>query len=230
MPKPIADMTLISASRKSESSVCRDPIRSSQIAKRVFDVSVVTTALILFIPLIVTICVLMLLTQGRPILFRHNRIGKNGRNFPCLKFRTMAVNADELLAKHLNVSVEASHEWNTTRKLKSDPRVTPLGRVLRKSSVDELPQLLNVLWGDMSLVGPRPIVMDEVSYYGSSIHHYHQVRPGLTGAWQISGRNDVSYSQRVEMDVDYVKTQSFSKDIKILAKTVPAVLASRGSY
>ena len=136
----------------------------------------------------------------------------------------------DILRAHLAEDDDARREWESTRKLKVDPRVTAMGRVLRKSSADELPQLFNVLRGEMSLVGPRPIVQDEVSHFGQSITHYHRVRPGLTGAWQISGRSDTSYAKRVQLDTDYVTNQSLGRDIMILLRTVPAVLRSRGSY
>ena len=160
----------------------------------------------------------------------HQRIGRNGVGFGCLKFRSMVRDADEVLRGHLAGNAAARAEWAQTRKLKADPRVTPLGRILRQSSVDELPQLLNVLRGDMSLVGPRPIVEQEVQYYGAAINHYHRVRPGLTGHWQVSGRSDVSYPSRIQMDVDYVDRIRFGRDLLIMLKTVPVVVTWRGSY
>ena len=164
------------------------------------------------------------------MLIKHRRVGRGGVLFPCFKFRTMVVNAEDVLQEHLDADVDARQEWSATRKLKSDPRITPIGRMLRKSSVDELPQLLNVLRGEMSLVGPRPIVEPEVHHYGAVIHQYLKVRPGLTGSWQVSGRSDASYARRVQMDADYVRNWSFGRDLIILIKTVPAVLTSRGSY
>ncbi len=203
---------------------------TSKSLKRGLDVSVVVFALIVFLPLILTIVALLVLTQGRPILFRHHRVGRGGKVFPCFKFRTMAVQGDDILRRHLATNAEARSEWDETRKLKNDPRITPLGHILRKSSIDELPQFMNILRGEMSLVGPRPIVDDEIKYYGPHIQHYYRVRPGLTGAWQIAGRNDVSYSTRVQLDSDYVANWSFGRDLSILVKTVPAVLRSKGSY
>ncbi|TXM67318.1 sugar transferase [Methylobacterium sp. WL69] len=197
--------------------------------KRGFDVSLATGIIIAFLPLFLIILV-ALLFQGRPFFIQHPRVGHRGRMFPCLKFRTMVVDADAKLKEHLASNAEARAEWEATRKLKLDPRVTAFGHVLRKSSLDELPQLINVLRGEMSLVGPRPIVSAEVRHYGSSMGYYEQVRPGMTGAWQISGRNDTSYAQRVALDCEYVATRSFRRDLTILVQTFPAVLAARGSY
>ena len=198
-------------------------------SKRSFDVGVALAVVLVFLPLFALIG-LALLAQGRPLLIRHKRIGRGGESFPCLKFRTMVVNGDEVLQRHLSDNPEAREEWARSQKLKDDPRVTPLGRVLRKSSLDELPQLLNVLRGEMSLVGPRPIVAAEAVHYGIHIEKYHAVRPGLTGAWQVSGRSDVSYNQRVSLDCHYVETRNFRRDIAIMLMTVPAVLKSKGSY
>ena len=198
-------------------------------AKRSFDVAAAMTIMLLFLPLIALICAALLL-QGRPFLVRHMRVGRGGHLFPCLKFRTMVVNAEAALQSHLADNPAAREEWAANRKLKEDPRVTALGQVLRKSSLDELPQLVNVLRGEMSLVGPRPIVPAEAIHYGVHIERYHQVRPGLTGAWQVSGRSDLSYDHRVALDCDYVAQRTFRRDLFILAQTVPAVLKSKGSY
>lgn len=198
--------------------------------KRAFDVGTVLGVLLLFLPLLVTLIVVLLVLQGRPVIYRHARIGRGGAVFHCFKFRTMALNGDEVLRNHLATNPAAQAEWDSSRKLRDDPRITPIGRALRKSSADELPQLLNVLRGEMSLVGPRPIVKDEMRYYGGAIHHYQRVKPGLTGAWQVSGRSDTTYDERVQLDSRYVQTRSFLGDLGILFKTVPAVLKSRGSY
>lgn len=187
-------------------------------------------ALLLFLPLIVTLIALLMIAQGRPVIYRHSRMGRGGKSFHCFKFRTMATDGDDLLRRHLAADPIAQLEWDATRKLKDDPRVTPIGRVLRKTSADELPQLFNVLRGEMSLVGPRPIVHAEVAFYGPYIDHYHHVKPGLTGAWQISGRSDTSYAERVQLDAEYAVRRSFGGDLKILMRTVPAVLRARGSY
>ena len=146
------------------------------------------------------------------------------------EFRTMVEDGDRVLQEHLASNPAARLEWETTRKLKNDPRVTPLGTVLRKLSLDELPQLINILMGDMSVVGPRPVVNDELNQYGRSAYHYLRSRPGLTGLWQISGRNDVSYRRRVAFDRYYVENWSFFQDLRIIFKTVPVVCTTRGSY
>ena len=198
--------------------------------KRPLDVCVVLCFAVVFLPFLVLIALALLVAQGRPIFVSHQRVGRNGVLFGCLKFRSMVRNADEVLRAHLAENADARAEWAQARKLKADPRVTRLGRVLRKSSVDELPQLINVLRGDMSLVGPRPIVEQEVPYYGIAINHYHRVRPGLTGHWQVSGRSDVSYPSRIQMDVDYVDRVRFGRDLLIILKTLPVVVTWRGSY
>lgn len=199
-------------------------------AKRGFDICTACLAIVLLSPLFILMICSVLAMQGRPLFIRHKRVGRGGRHFQCLKFRTMVVNGDEVLERHLQSSPAARAEWDASRKLKDDPRVTPLGKVLRKTSVDELPQLINVLRGEMSLVGPRPIVDAEVKHYGPNINQYYKVRPGITGLWQVSGRSDVSYNARVKLDVAYVENCSLSRDIAILLRTVPAVLGSKGSY
>ncbi|WP_137700400.1 sugar transferase [Marimonas lutisalis] len=194
-----------------------------------FDKAFALGALIFFAPFMLAVCALLLIREGRPVFFGHTRIGKNGKTFKCLKFRTMAVDANERLARLLASDAEARKEWEATQKLESDPRVTCLGLLLRKSSLDELPQFLNVLKGDMALVGPRPIVAEEAIRYGENFGDYISVKPGITGVWQVSGRSDVSYDQRVEMDVEYVKNRSFSRDLKIILKTVKVVLTRDGA-
>ena len=157
------------------------------------------------------------------------RIGASGQVFECLKFRSMIANADAVLADLLARSPEAKAEWDATQKLRKDPRITPVGRLLRKTSLDELPQLINVVLGDMSLVGPRPIVASEVRFYGDKIAYYQAVRPGVTGLWQVSGRSDTTYDRRVQLDVWYVRNRSLWLDIAILFRTLPAVLSRRGA-
>ncbi|GJE62694.1 UDP-glucose:undecaprenyl-phosphate glucose-1-phosphate transferase [Methylobacterium trifolii] len=169
------------------------------------------------------------LSSRGPVLFRHSRIGLNGQRFDCLKFRTMHVDGHAVLEKHLAENVCARAEWERTQKLRDDPRVTALGKVLRKSSVDELPQLINILRGEMSVVGPRPIVQAEIVRYGTHIHDYCSVRPGLTGLWQVSGRSDVDYAQRVAFDCEYVLRRSFLLDLAIILRTLPVVFAARGA-
>lgn len=188
------------------------------------DIVVASLGLVLLSPLMVTVAVLIRLTMGGPVLFGHRRIGHDGRVFRCYKFRTMIVDAHEALRQYLASNPQAEKEWRETHKLRDDPRITLLGRFLRKASIDELPQLINVLRGDMSCVGPRPIVADELARYGENALDYLQTRPGLTGAWQVSGRSSLSYADRVALDAEYVQHWSISKDLLILAKTIPAVM------
>jgi exopolysaccharide production protein ExoY len=198
--------------------------------KRTFDITGALLALVTFSPLLLLLALLVKLSDGGPILYGHARVGRGGRTFRCLKFRTMAMNGDAVLAAHLSADPDALAEWMATRKLKNDPRITHVGAVLRKLSLDELPQLLNILYGDMSIVGPRPVVRDELDHYGKAAIFYLRSRPGLTGLWQVSGRNDVSYDTRVALDRSYVENWSFMQDVLIIAKTVPAVCMTRGSY
>ena len=192
--------------------------------KRAIDLVIAGIALVLLSPLMLIVAASIRLTMGGPVVFGHNRIGHNGRVFRCYKFRTMIVGADEVLHKYLASHPQAEKEWRETQKLRNDPRITPLGRCLRKASIDELPQFVNVLRGDMSCVGPRPIVSGEVARYGVNVLDYLQARPGLTGAWQVSGRTLLGYEDRVALDVDYVRHWSIWKDLLILVKTIPAVM------
>lgn len=163
-----------------------------------------------------------------PILFRQPRIGEGGRRFACWKFRTMRAGADGLLTQRLAACERSRAEWATAQKLHDDPRVTPIGRVLRRYSLDELPQLLNVIRGEMSLVGPRPIVENEIARYGRYFAHYCRVRPGMTGLWQVAGRNRVSYRRRVAMDVPYIRRRGAGLYLSLLAATFGAVAFGSG--
>ncbi|WP_026597332.1 sugar transferase [Methylobacterium sp. 77] len=203
---------------------------ASSRTKRIMDITLAATALILLSTILVIIAAAVFFSDRGPVLIRHRRIGKSGTPFGCLKFRTMVVDADAALVRHLALHPDAMLEWQATRKLRNDPRITPLGKLLRDTSLDELPQLMNIIRGDMSLVGPRPIVAEEMARYGAAIADYKAVRPGLTGLWQCSGRNDVSYEGRVMLDREYVRTWSLLRDVTIMLKTVPAVVASRGVY
>lgn len=197
---------------------------------RAFDLIVAGGAIIVLLPIMLVIYVLVKITNPGPALFWQNRVGKDGKMFPCLKFRTMVMDAQDQLERLLAQSEAAREEWARDQKLRHDPRITPIGAFLRKSSLDELPQLFNVLIGQMSVVGPRPIVQSEIVRYGNRFTSYCAVRPGLTGLWQISGRNNVSYDMRVRLDSLYVKRQSLSVNLAICLRTVPAILASRGCY
>jgi lipopolysaccharide/colanic/teichoic acid biosynthesis glycosyltransferase len=198
--------------------------------KRAFDLVAAFLLLLLFLPLMFFIAVILYSLEGGSIFFAHNRVGYRGRSFRCFKFRTMAANAEMALARHLEQNPAARQEWEATQKLRDDPRVTALGRFLRATSLDELPQLFNVLAGDMSLVGPRPIVEGEIARYGTYFDDYASARPGLTGLWQVSGRSDVGYERRVEMDRSYVKAWSLSGDLMIMLRTVKVVFSRVGSY
>jgi exopolysaccharide production protein ExoY len=198
-------------------------------AKRAFDVVAACAILVFALPAMFFIAVLMFSTDRGPILFSHERIGLNGKRFRCLKFRSMVVDSQEALRRHLELFPRARIEWEATQKLRDDPRITALGRFLRVTSLDELPQLINVIRGDMSLVGPRPIVQDEVIRYADQIEHYSAVRPGITGLWQVSGRSDCDYDQRVQLDTLYVRQWSFVGDLVILVKTIKVVVLRTGS-
>lgn len=187
-------------------------------------------ALILLIPLMAAVALAIFVQDGGPVVFAHERVGRDRRPFRCLKFRSMAKDAEVRLAELLAHDPAAREEWAKDHKLRNDPRVTRLGAILRKSSLDELPQLINVIRGEMSLVGPRPIVNAEVAKYGRRIRHYYAVKPGITGLWQVSGRNDVSYRRRVAMDCVYARRRSAVLDAWLIARTIPAVLVRRGCY
>ncbi|GEM87301.1 undecaprenyl-phosphate galactose phosphotransferase WbaP [Meiothermus granaticius] len=201
-----------------------------KIVKRIMDIGLI----VLFSPLILMgtllLSLLVRLDSAGPVIFAHQRIGWKGSRFYALKFRSMIPNADQALREYLLQHPELQEEWEQNQKLRNDPRITRIGRFLRRTSLDELPQLWNVLKGEMSLVGPRPIVNEEVSRYGSSFSLYLKVRPGLTGLWQISGRNDTTYAERVAMDTYYVRNWSPWLDLYILARTVGVVLFGKGAY
>lgn len=197
--------------------------------KRIVDITLAATALVFLSPIMLTVALIIKLHDGGNAIFVQRRIGVNGKQFNCYKFRSMVVDAQERLEHLLATDPAAKAEWEATQKLENDPRITALGRFLRKSSLDELPQLVNILKGEMSVVGPRPIVSNEIVKYGQYFDYYRDVRPGLTGLWQISGRSDTTYDERVALDVEYVKEWSFMNDIKIIALTVPAIVLSKGA-
>ena len=201
-----------------------------RFVKRVFDICVTLVGLILIIPVGVIISAMIYIDNPGPVIFAHKRVGKNGKEFPCYKFRSMIVNAEEALKEYLLEHPEAQKEWERDFKLKNDPRITRVGRFLRRTSLDELPQIINVLKGEMSLVGPRPIVKKEIAKYGSYIQDFYLVPPGITGVWQVSGRSDTTYEERVQMDSWYVHNWSVWIDIVYLAKTVTAVILKKGAY
>jgi len=185
--------------------------------------------LILLSPVMLVVTALIWRSDGAPILFGHYRVGQHGRLFRCLKFRSMYRNSEQMLKDLLARDEAARAEWERDHKLLNDPRVTPIGNFLRRTSLDELPQLFNVLRGEMSLVGPRPITVAELPRYGRVRWHYLSVRPGMTGLWQVSGRNDVSYEERVELDRRYVESDSLRMRLSILWRTVDVVLHGSGA-
>jgi Undecaprenyl-phosphate galactose phosphotransferase WbaP len=215
------DVLLLAAPRSASRPLGR-------IAKIVLDKAGAALLLLLLLPLFVVIASIVRADRG-PAFFAHRRIGANGQAFRCLKFRTMVMDSDRVLRQLLESDPAARAEWEETQKLRNDPRVTPIGVFLRKTSLDEFPQLINVLRGEMSLVGPRPIVEAEVVRYGRDIDHYYEARPGMTGLWQVSGRSDTSYQRRVQLDTWYVKNWSLWHDIAILLKTIPAVISKDGA-
>jgi exopolysaccharide production protein ExoY len=183
----------------------------------------------LLTPLMLLIAALIRAGDSGPALFQQTRVGRGGKSFRCWKFRTMACDADQALQRLLASDPDAAREWAESQKLSHDPRITPVGAFLRRSSLDELPQLFNIIAGDMSFVGPRPIVAAERERYGEAFTHCFSVPPGLTGLWQISGRSDCSYATRVSLDSQYASEWHLLLDAKILVKTVPAVLMQKGS-
>jgi lipopolysaccharide/colanic/teichoic acid biosynthesis glycosyltransferase len=197
---------------------------------RVLDIVTSISALILLLPLMVVIALAIFTDGGGPVLFAHRRVGQGGSSFPCYKFRSMVPDAAAVLEHLLATDPCARREWKRDHKLRQDPRVTRLGAFLRKTSLDELPQFLNVLAGHMSIVGPRPIVHEEVERYGRYFAAYCAQRPGLTGLWQISGRNNTSYRRRVAIDTVYSRSRSLKLYLYILAMTPYAVVNSRGCY
>lgn len=203
--------------------------RSTRLVKRTFDMVVSSLLLILLSPLFLLLF-LMIRKDGGKAVYSQIRVGRDRKVFKCYKFRTMVVNSQQVLRKLLAKDKEARKQWNKEFKLKNDPRITPIGKILRKTSLDELPQLWNVFKGEMSLVGPRPVTRQELKYYGDDLIYYEMVRPGLSGLWQVSGRNDIDYTTRVYLDAWYVKNWSLWNDIVILAKTVNIVLQRRGAY
>ena len=199
--------------------------------KRAFDLGSVVVILALFGWLMILIAVAVRLSGGSKVIYGHTRVGRNGQLFQCLKFRSMVANSDEVLRHLLETDPDARAQWDRDFKLKADPRITRIGRFIRKTSLDELPQLWNVIKGEMSIVGPRPVVQAEFDqYYGGAREHYLSVPPGLTGLWQVSGRNDLDYAQRVELDKSYVENSNIVYDFMIVMRTVKVMVVRRGAY
>ena len=203
---------------------------AGELLGRALDLGIASLAILLAGPLMLFTALAVMLERQGPVLFVHKRIGRGGRLFNVYKFRSMAVNGDQILAEHLASNPDARAEWEADHKLRVDPRVSKLGRFLRATSLDELPQIINVVRGEMSIVGPRPITLAEVGRYGDHFASYCSVRPGMTGVWQVSGRNNISYQRRVEMDALYARRKSVLLDLSLVLATVPAVLLRKGSF
>lgn len=199
--------------------------------KHIFDRLFACVAILAFsVPMLLIALLIKIMSPG-PILFAHDRVGFRGKTFRCLKFRTMTVDADERLKALLASDPEAATEFAETRKLRNDPRIIPgIGQLLRKLSLDELPQFFNVLTGDMSVVGPRPVTQEEIKDHYGFDHAYHEARPGITGLWQVSGRNDLGYETRVALDQTYVRHWSFSKDLELILRTAAVICRDRNGH
>jgi exopolysaccharide production protein ExoY len=206
----------------------RHPIGGT--GKRFWDIFLACSAIVLLAPLLGICFVACLLASPGPVIYRHKRVGFGGKLFNCFKFRTMRLNSDDAFRDYLASNPVAHAQWTTSRKLQFDPRVTAIGRILRKTSLDELPQLFNVLMGDMSIVGPRPVTEDELDRYSTRTGSYLACRPGITGLWQISGRSGTSYNKRVACDAFYAQNWSLALDAKIILVTVPVLLDSENAY
>jgi Undecaprenyl-phosphate galactose phosphotransferase WbaP len=202
----------------------------SRKLKRAFDITVALVLCVLALPVAIFFALAIVIESGGPVLFGHTRIGRGRRPFRVWKFRTMVADGEDVLRRHLNDNPAAALEWELRHKLKDDPRITRVGRWLRRTSLDELPQLWNVLRGEMSIVGPRPIVEAEIPKYGPAFRLYSHVAPGLTGLWQVSGRSDTSYARRVELDTEYIRRWTATLDLKVLLRTVKVVLVGKGAY
>lgn len=201
----------------------------TEFSKRAIDIALSLALLALLSPVFLALAGAVRMS-GRQILFRQWRVGRHGRLFKCLKYRTMTPDAEQKLEQLLRDHPELAAEWERSQKLKNDPRITRVGKFLRRTSLDELPQLWNVLRGDMSLVGPRPVIKSEIERYGRAARWYLQVRPGISGLWQVSGRSEVGYSRRIALDTYYVKNLNLALDLKIMLKTVWVVFAKMGAY
>jgi len=200
------------------------------MCRRFFDILFSIIVLILMFPLMLLIGLAIKLTDGGPVFFTQERVGYKGKKFKIFKFRTMYPDAEKRLKDILEKNPKAHEEWNRYRKLRNDPRITNVGKFLRKYSLDELPQFFNVLKGDMSVVGPRPYLPEEIPLMGESKEIIFQVKPGITGIWQVEGRSEIDFKKRLEMDEWYVKNRSFWLDLKIILKTVKVMLTGKGAY
>jgi undecaprenyl-phosphate galactose phosphotransferase len=202
-----------------------------KVAKRTFDIIFSLCAIVFFLPLGILLSILIKLSSEGPIFYSSKRVGKDGQDIYCWKFRTMCINADERLQQILQDDPKLKQEWDTFYKLKDDPRISTVGKFLRKKSLDELPQFWNVLKGDLSVVGPRPCTEEEVKkYFAEKAGKILSVRPGLTGIWQTSGRNLLTYEERIKLEESYIDQQSLTLDLLIVFKTIPMLFFARGAY
>lgn len=204
-------------------------VKSNRVLKRTFDIFFSILLLIILSPLFIFL-IFKISRDGGNAIYGHTRVGMNGKKFKCYKFRSMVINSQEVLDHILSTDPKAKLEWAKDFKLKNDPRITKLGHFIRKTSIDELPQLWNVLIGDMSFVGPRPVTEKELERYRQYMKYYLAVRPGITGLWQISGRNDITYNERIRLDIRYIISWSLLKDFIILFKTISVVFFRKGAY
>ncbi|MEM9247227.1 MAG: sugar transferase [Pseudomonadota bacterium] len=204
-------------------------IHAASAVRSLFDKVFASLALLFFAPVLLMIATVLKLCEGGAVLYAHERVGRGGRRFRCLKFRTMVPDAETRLAKLLAEDPVARAEWEVSRKLTDDPRVSSVGRFLRRSSLDELPQFFNVLRGDMAIVGPRPIVTEELPLYREHMAGYMSVRPGITGLWQVSGRSDTTFQERVALDTLYLKQRSFFFDLRIILRTIVVLFTQKGA-
>jgi len=204
--------------------------RTYEVGKRIFDVCLALCLLPVAMPMMMLIGIAIGFISGGPVLYSQTRVGRYGRPFKIWKFCTMRPAGERILSAHFSRCARAQAEWHEARKLRHDPRITAIGRVLRPTSLDEIPQIFNVLMGDMSFVGPRPIVRKEVHKYGESFYYYVSARPGITGLWQISGRSALSYGDRVSLDESYVRHWTLQSDFRILLKTPRAILRCHEAY
>jgi len=230
-PRPLPAVTVLPA-ELTASTLLRQQPRLGRVIKRSGDILFSLLVLVLGSPALLILALLVKTSSKGSVFYSQRRIGRGYRGFGCLKFRTMRRDADRVLAAILAADPQLRAEFERDHKLREDPRITPLGKVLRRSSLDELPQFINVLRGQMSVVGPRPIVWEELPRYGAAMDEVLAVRPGLTGLWQVSGRNNLSYDQRVRMDLHYVRHRSFWLDLRIIVRTIGVVLLpmDRGAY
>lgn len=225
------EKVLVPTAARSARTIVADPSARllSRATKRAFDVLFATLLLVLLAPFFALLAGLIAIGGPGPLLFGHSRIGRDGGSFRCLKFRTMFCDADARLTALLTSDPRRAAEWAEHRKLDRDPRITPVGRFLRATSLDELPQLINVLRGEMSIVGPRPVTAEELLRYGVCARAYKSVRPGITGLWQVSGRNNLSYRERVRFDNLYAREWSVLSDLMLVLRTPYAVISQRGA-